>query len=88
MQHVSNFRFTLVLQVFGQRGMLNCNNERPVCGVESHIGLRGRLEQPIYFSFPSRYHLAYINEMEHFLDVIQGEKHLQQFPTFSDSCPH
>jgi predicted dehydrogenase len=61
-------------QVFGQRGMLTCNNERPMCGMESQIGLRGRLAEPIYFSFSSRYQLAYINEMEHFLDVIQGER--------------
>jgi predicted dehydrogenase len=62
-----------VSQVFGPRGMLTCNNERPMCGMESHIGLRGRLAEPIYFSFSSRYQLAYVNEMEHFLDVIQGK---------------
>jgi len=53
--------------------MLTCNNERPMCGMESQIGLRGSLVEPIYFSFPSRYQLAYINEMQHFLDVIQGD---------------
>jgi hypothetical protein len=53
--------------------MLTCNNERPMCGMESHIGLRGRLAEPIFFSFPSRYQLAYVKEMEHFLDVIQGK---------------
>jgi myo-inositol 2-dehydrogenase/D-chiro-inositol 1-dehydrogenase len=85
---VSKLRLPYFLsQVFGQRGMLICNNERPVCGVESQVGLRGRLEEPIYFSFPSRYHLAYINEMEHFLEVIQGEDDRQWFPTFPDSCP-
>jgi hypothetical protein len=41
--------------------------------MESHIGLRGRLAEPIYFSFSSRYQLAYVNEMEHFLDVIHGK---------------
>jgi hypothetical protein len=44
-----------------------------MCGLESQIGLRGSLVEPIYFSFPSRYQLAYVNEMQHFLDVIQGE---------------
>jgi len=44
-----------------------------MCGMESQIGLRGSLVEPIYFSFPSRYQLAYVNEMQHFLDVIQGD---------------
>jgi hypothetical protein len=65
-----------VLQVFGPRGMLTCNNERPMCGMESHIGLRGRLAEPMYYSFSSRYQLAYVNEMEHFLNVIQGKHYL------------
>jgi hypothetical protein len=45
-----------------------------MCGMESYKGLRGRLAEPIFFSFSSRYQLAYINEMEHFLDVIHGKE--------------
>jgi len=41
--------------------------------MESQIGLRGGLVEPIYFSFPSRYQLAYVKEMQHFLNVIQGD---------------
>jgi hypothetical protein len=44
-----------------------------MCGMESHIGLRGRLAEPIFYSFSSRYQIAYVNEMEHFLDVIHGK---------------
>ncbi|XP_021930210.1 uncharacterized protein LOC110834895 [Zootermopsis nevadensis] len=73
----STYGYDQRLEVFGQRGMLICNNERPMCGVESQIGLRGSQDQPIYFSFPSRYHRAYVNEMEHFLDVIQGKDKLK-----------
>ncbi|PNF29151.1 putative oxidoreductase YrbE [Cryptotermes secundus] len=73
----STYGYDQRLEVFGPRGMLTCNNERPMCGMESHIGLRGRLAEPIYFSFSSRYQLAYVNEMEHFLDVIQGKDMLK-----------
>jgi myo-inositol 2-dehydrogenase/D-chiro-inositol 1-dehydrogenase len=69
----STYGYDQRLEVFGGRGMLTCNNERPMCGMESQIGLRGSLVEPIYFSFPSRYQLAYVNEMQHFLDVIQGD---------------
>ena len=62
----------ILLQAFGPRGMLVCDNERPMCGMVSEKGLRGALQEPIYFSFPSRYLLAYKHEMEHFLRVIDG----------------
>ncbi|XP_069699335.1 inositol 2-dehydrogenase-like [Periplaneta americana] len=73
----STYGYDQRLEVFGPRGMITCGNERPMCGLESQIGLRGGLTEPIYFSFPSRYYLAYVNEMEHFLDVIEGKDTLK-----------
>jgi hypothetical protein len=52
--------------------MLTSSNERPMPGIESHIGFQGGNTMPIYYSFPSRYKMAYLNEMEHFLDILQG----------------
>ncbi|XP_069699337.1 myo-inositol 2-dehydrogenase-like [Periplaneta americana] len=61
------------VEVFGPRGMLTSSNEQPMSGIESHIGLQGGNTTPIYYSFPSRYKMAYLNEMEHFLDILQGK---------------
>ncbi|PNF29102.1 putative oxidoreductase YrbE [Cryptotermes secundus] len=61
------------IEVFGPRGMLTSSNERPMHGIESHIGFQGGNTMPIYYSFPSRYKMAYLNEMEHFLDILQDK---------------
>ncbi|CAG2058224.1 unnamed protein product, partial [Timema podura] len=61
------------LEVFGPRGMITCDNERPMTGIESQLKLSGSNYNPIYFSFASRYKLAYYYEMEHFLDFVQGK---------------
>lgn len=61
------------VEVFGPRGMLISSNERPMPGIESHIGLQGCNTMPIYYSYPSRYKMAYLNEMEHFLNILQGK---------------
>jgi hypothetical protein len=52
--------------------MLTSSNERPMPGIESHIELQGGNTMPIYYSFPSRYKMAYLNEVEHFVDILQG----------------
>ncbi|PSN42099.1 hypothetical protein C0J52_02958 [Blattella germanica] len=62
------------LEVFGPRGMICCNNERPMSGVVSQTqGLEGPINTPNYYTFSSRYQMAYANEVEHFLDVLQGK---------------
>ncbi|KAJ9594221.1 hypothetical protein L9F63_014381 [Diploptera punctata] len=61
------------VEVFGPKGMLICANERPMSGIESHIGSEGANYIPTYYSFPSRYRHAYLAEKEHFLDIVQGK---------------
>ncbi|XP_041973397.1 uncharacterized oxidoreductase YrbE-like [Aricia agestis] len=59
------------LEVFGNKGMIKVENERPAHSTETVIGQEGIKLNPIYYSFPSRYKIAYQNELEHFLDVVQ-----------------
>ncbi|KAJ9592037.1 hypothetical protein L9F63_001416 [Diploptera punctata] len=62
------------LEVFGPRGIIMCENERPLSGIKSQTkGLEGPICVPNYYTFSSRYCTAYANEMEHFLDVLQGK---------------
>ncbi|XP_013134695.1 PREDICTED: uncharacterized oxidoreductase YrbE-like [Papilio polytes] len=63
------------LEVFGNKGMLKVENEKPCPSLESYLGHEGVKTNPIYYSFPSRYKAAYKYELEHFLDVVQfGDK--------------
>lgn len=59
------------LEVFGNKGMIKVENERPCHSTEIVLGHEGVKQTPIYYSFPSRYKLAYQRELEHFLDVVQ-----------------
>ncbi|KAI8440169.1 hypothetical protein MSG28_001560 [Choristoneura fumiferana] len=59
------------LEAFGNKGMIKVENERPCHSTEIVIGHEGVKQTPIYYSFPSRYQLAYKLELEHFLDVVQ-----------------
>ncbi|CAH0628938.1 unnamed protein product [Chrysodeixis includens] len=58
------------LEVFGNKGMIKVENERPFHSTDILIGQEGVKHSPIYYSFPSRYKLGYRNELEHFLDVV------------------
>lgn len=59
------------LEVFGNKGMVKVENERPCHSTEVVVGHEGIKQTPIFYSFPSRYKVAYKRELEHFLDVIQ-----------------
>ncbi|XP_048481049.1 uncharacterized oxidoreductase YrbE [Plutella xylostella] len=59
------------LEVFGNKGMVKVENERPCHATEALLGQDGVQLTPIYYSFPSRYRLAYRRELEHFLDIVQ-----------------
>lgn len=59
------------LEVFGNKGMVKVENERPCHSTEVVVGQTGIQQTPIFYSFPSRYKLAYFYEMEHFLDIVQ-----------------
>ncbi|XP_077291817.1 inositol 2-dehydrogenase-like [Arctopsyche grandis] len=68
----SNYGYDQRLEVFGSKGMIRADNERPVHCNEVQLGYSGSSFAPIWFSFPSRYRMAYYLEMEHFLDVVRG----------------
>lgn len=59
------------LEVFGNKGMIKVENERPCHSVETYLGHEGVKQTPIFYSFPSRFKTAYKRELEHFLDVVQ-----------------
>ena len=61
------------LEVFGPKGMVDATNEQPVHCVTAQIGQTGQRRPPIWYSFASRFRLAYYKEMEHFLDVALGK---------------
>nr|XP_053640521.1 inositol 2-dehydrogenase-like [Cherax quadricarinatus] len=63
------------LEVFGPKGMVASGNERPYQMTTSTV--QGESQPPILHSFPSRYYDGYINELNHFCDVIQGLVDLQ-----------
>ncbi|GBP51034.1 Uncharacterized oxidoreductase YrbE [Eumeta japonica] len=67
----STYGYDQRLEVFGNRGMIKVENERPCHSTETLVGHEGLKQTPIYYSFPSRYRLAYIRELEHFLDIVQ-----------------
>ncbi|KAF0312832.1 putative oxidoreductase YrbE [Amphibalanus amphitrite] len=58
-------------EVFGPGGLLTAGNERPVN--VHHLTSGGETAVPFYFSFPSRYSESYANELDSFLDYVQGK---------------
>jgi myo-inositol 2-dehydrogenase/D-chiro-inositol 1-dehydrogenase len=63
------------IEVFGPGGMLQCNNQ-PTLGLSSYKA-DGVKDQPIYYSFPSRYDASYKGALDHFVDVIQGKAEME-----------
>lgn len=61
-----------LFQVFGYKGMIKAENQQPIHALETYNGTENISRPPIYFSFASRFQNGYINEMEHFLDVLEG----------------
>lgn len=55
--------------------MIKVENQQPIQGVETASGL-DRKTSPMYYSFATRYQAAYISEMEHFLDVVEGKSEI------------
>jgi len=58
------------LEVFGPKGMLQVANDRPNCS--EHTTNQGVSKVPMYWSFPSRHSQGYVNELEHFFQVVRG----------------
>lgn len=61
------------LEVFGPKGMISATNEQPMHCVAAQLGQNGLVTPPIWYSFPSRFRLAYRRELDHFIDVALGK---------------
>lgn len=66
----SSYGYDQRIEVFGPKGMINSGDFRPT-PVTSYSA-NGSTSVPIFYSFASRYREAYINEIEHLADVLQG----------------
>jgi len=60
------------LEVFGPGGMIQCKNQHQL-DVQTFTK-DGVKEEPIYYSFPSRYNDAYKMQLDHFINVILGKE--------------
>lgn len=76
----SSYGYDQRLEVYGEKGMIKVDNQQPTHGVEVHVGQSGPTKAPIWYNFASRYSESYVNEMEHFLDVVQGLDELKVDP--------
>ncbi|EDO37815.1 predicted protein [Nematostella vectensis] len=63
------------LEVFGDKGMLRCENMRPTA-VQLSSG-DGTLQERNLFSFPQRYAESYFNQLNHFIDVVKGQAEME-----------
>ncbi|XP_054012404.1 uncharacterized oxidoreductase YrbE-like [Hylaeus anthracinus] len=68
------------LEVYGQKGMITVDNERPNPSLTTQYGLQGATQNPIWYSFPSRYMHGYRNELNHFIDVVNGKAQMNVLP--------
>lgn len=69
------FGYDQRLEVFGQKGMLKVENRQPLHNIEHYTG-ENVSKSPINYSFPSRYEAGYEDELDHFLDVLEGKTEL------------
>jgi myo-inositol 2-dehydrogenase/D-chiro-inositol 1-dehydrogenase len=70
----SSYGYDQRLEVFGPLGMLHCEHSRPNHVVASDQSGSGRT--PLYYSFPSHYHEAFKNQLNHFVDLVRGRVRL------------
>ena len=61
---------TRFFQVFGMKGMLISENQRPTELL--HLTADGATCDPLKHSFPQRYHDSYVNALNAFADILQG----------------
>ncbi|KAH3828679.1 myo-inositol 2-dehydrogenase-like [Dreissena polymorpha] len=67
----SCYGYDIRLEVFGTRGMLKM--EPALESTVNEYRLTGKQESPFCASFPQRFQDAYIAELDHFIDAIQGK---------------
>ncbi|KOC61684.1 putative oxidoreductase YrbE [Habropoda laboriosa] len=60
------------VEVFGPKGMITADNQRPL-SVVTQIGTQGTNTSPIWYSFPSRFMNAYRRELDHFVNIALGK---------------
>lgn len=60
------------LEVFGPGGMLQVENDSP--NTSAHFTSSCVSRVPVYWSFPSRHAHGYVNELEHFINVVLGRE--------------
>jgi len=68
----SSYGYDQRLEVFGPKGMVQADNERP-SSVHRQYGLQGITTVPIWYSFASRFMNGYKREFDHFIDVVHGK---------------
>jgi len=56
------------IEVFGDKGMVQANNQQPTSVVVSTVS--GVTSDPYFYSFPQRYEKTYATELAHFVQVI------------------
>lgn len=69
----SSYGYDMRLEVFGPKGMISATNEQPMHCVTAQLDQTGLQTPPIYYSFASRFKLAYRRELDHFVDVVLGK---------------
>ncbi|XP_008557743.1 myo-inositol 2-dehydrogenase [Microplitis demolitor] len=67
------YGYDMRLEAFGPKGMVRAENEQPIHCVETMYNYNGPNTAPIWYSFPSRFRLAYIRELDHFIDIVLGK---------------
>ncbi|XP_063980711.1 inositol 2-dehydrogenase-like [Diachasmimorpha longicaudata] len=76
----SAYGYDMRIEAFGPKGMIRAENEQPIHCVETQYGHDGPRHAPIWYSFPSRFRLAYRREMDNFLDIVLGKHELNVKP--------
>ena len=67
----SSYGYDQRLEVFGDKGMLHCEQSRPN-QVTRHLE-GGSSKSPILYSFPSHYCQAFKNQLRYFVELVRGE---------------
>lgn len=69
----SCYGYDMRLEAFGPKGVVRAENEQPIHCVETMYKYNGPNHPPIWYSFPSRFKLAYMREFDHFIDIVLGK---------------
>ncbi|XP_076236405.1 putative oxidoreductase YrbE [Calliopsis andreniformis] len=76
----SSFGYDQRLEVFGPKGMITADNERPTHSLTMQYGLQGPIGAPIWYSFASRFMNGYRRELDHFINIVLGKAESSVLP--------